>query len=237
MQTTGFLIIDKPSGMTSHDVVDRVRRKLNIRKVGHLGTLDPLATGVLVLAIGPATKLVKYFIDDDKKYLTTVRLGTVTDSQDLDGKIISQNDDIDITREQLEQELDAFVGEIDQIPPMVSAKKINGERLYKLHRKGIEIKRDPKRVTIKSIVLKEFDLPHAVFQVECSKGTYVRTLCADLGEKLGTGGAMSALIRLRSGFFLIEDALELDQFEQLEPDQIARRILSPALALKRKNRQ
>jgi tRNA pseudouridine55 synthase len=236
MQTTGFLIIDKPSGMTSHDVVDRVRRKLNIRKVGHLGTLDPLATGVLVMAIGQATKLVKYFIDDDKKYLTTVRLGTVTDSQDLDGKIISQNDDIDITREQLEQGLESFIGEIDQIPPMVSAKKVKGQRLYKLHRKGIEVERDPKKVTIKSIVLKEFDLPSAVFEVECSKGTYVRTLCSDLGEKLGTGGAMSALVRLRSGFFLLEDALELEQFEEMEEDRIVRKILSPALAIKRKNR-
>ena len=235
MQITGFLIIDKPSGMTSHDVVDRVRGKLKIRKVGHLGTLDPLATGVLVMAIGQATKLAKYFVDDDKEYLTTVRLGTVTDSQDLDGKIISQNDDVNITREQLEQELNSFIGEIDQIPPMVSAKKVGGERLYKLHRKGIEVKRDPKKVTIKSIILKEFDPPHAVFQVECSKGTYVRTLCSDLGEKLGTGGAMSALVRLRSGFFLIEDALKLDQFEEMELDQIARKILSPALAIKRKN--
>jgi len=235
IQFNGFLIIDKPSGLTSHDVVDRVRKKLQIKKVGHLGTLDPIATGVLVLAIGRATKLVKYFIDDDKEYLTTIKLGTVTDSQDLDGKIISETDDVSVTREQLEQALASFVGEIEQIPPMVSAKKVQGTRLYKLHRKGIEVKREPKKVVIKHIRLEKFESLFGVFEVKCSKGTYVRTLCADLGEKLGVGGAMSALVRLSSGFFTLEDALKLDQFEQMDADQIARKILSPALALKRKN--
>ena len=231
----GFLIIDKPSGITSHTAVERVRRKLKILKVGHLGTLDPIATGVLVMAIGRATKLVKYFIDDDKEYLTTIKLGVVTDTQDLDGKIISETADIDVAKDRVREVFDQFVGDIEQIPPMVSAKKIGGERLYKLHRRGIEVERQPKKIRIDYIKMTEFDPPLITFEVKCTKGTYVRTLCDDIGKKLGVGGAMAGLVRLKSGFFEIADAVKLDQFEDMEMDQILRRIMSPTLALRRKN--
>ena len=231
----GFLIIDKPRGITSHKAVERVRRTIKIQKVGHLGTLDPIATGVLVMAVGRATKLAKYFVYDDKEYLTTAKLGIVTDSQDLDGKIISQTEDIDVTKDQFEEVLKEFVGDIEQIPPMVSAKKVGGERLYKLHRRGIEVEREPKQVHLEYIKLIDFKLPDATFEVKCSKGTYVRTLCFDIGERLGVGGAMSALTRLKSGFFELDDAIKLAELEEMEPDLILRKIISPTLALRRKN--
>lgn len=235
LPVNGFLIIDKPSGITSHTAVERVRRKLKIQKVGHLGTLDPIATGVLVMAVGRATKLVKYFIDDDKEYLTTVKLGVVTDTQDLDGKILSETDNVSVTEESVREIMDQFTGEIEQIPPMVSAKKIGGERLYKLHRRGVEVVREPKKIRIDYIQIIEFNPPLIKFQLKCSKGTYVRTLCADIGEKLGTGGAMFALTRLKSGFFELADAIKLDQFKNMEIEQILRHILSPTLTLRRKN--
>jgi len=231
----GFLIIDKPSGITSHTAVEDVRRKLKIQKVGHLGTLDPIATGVLVMAIGRATKLVKYFIDDNKEYRTTMKLGVVTDTQDLDGKILQESTSIDVSREKVEQVFQQFVGDIEQIPPMVSAKKIGGKRLYKLHRKGIEVERKPKKIRIDYMNMIEFNLPLVIFEVKCSKGTYVRTICDDIGQKLGTGGAMAGLVRLKSGFFELSDAVTLKQLEQMDTEQIMRKIISPMLALKRKN--
>ena len=166
---SGFLVIDKPPGITSHTAVERVRRKLRMQKVGHLGTLDPIATGVLVMAIGRATKLVKYFIEDDKEYRTTAKLGVVTDTQDLDGKIIRQCTEIDVSQEKVEEVLKEFVGEIEQIPPMVSAKKIGGKRLYKLHRKGIEVDRNPKKIRIDYINLVEFNPPLVTFEVKGSQ--------------------------------------------------------------------
>ncbi len=231
----GFLIVDKPAGITSHTAVEHVRRKLRIQKVGHLGTLDPIATGVLVMAIGRSTKLVKYFIDDDKEYRTTLKLGVVTDTQDLDGKIIRECADVDVSQEKVEEILKEFVGDIEQIPPMVSAKKVGGKRLYKLHRKGIEIERKPKKIRIDYINLCDFNPPLVMFEVKCTKGTYVRTLCADIGEKLNTGGAMAGLVRLKSGFFELADAVTLDQLHQMDLEQILRKIISPTLALKRKN--
>jgi len=215
----GFLVIDKPAGITSHDVVDRARRILGIRKIGHLGTLDPIGVGVLVLAVGKATKAVRYFVDDDKEYTTTVRLGTITDTQDLDGTLLEQRP-VNVTIEEFERALDRFRGDIEQIPPMVSAKKVGGKRLYKLHRQGIEVKREPKPVRIYEIDLREFAPPEATFHVRCSKGTYIRTLCADIGEVLGCGGAMAWLRRTKSGFFSIEDAVTLEALEQLSTDEI-----------------
>jgi tRNA pseudouridine55 synthase len=222
---TGFLVIDKPSGITSHDVVDRVREVLKIRKVGHLGTLDPLGTGVLVLAIGKATKSVRFFIDDDKDYRATVQLGTVTDTQDIDGKVLETRDYSHVTEDAVSEAVGRFRGTIEQIPPMVSAKKIKGKRLYKLHRKGIEVPREPKEITIYDIRIERYAPPHVTIHVSCSKGTYVRTLCMDIGEVLGCGGCMSDLVRLRSGCFTLDEAVKLDELEKMPPEEVAQRIL------------
>jgi tRNA pseudouridine55 synthase len=229
----GFLVIDKPAGITSHDVVDRARRILGIRKIGHLGTLDPIGIGVLVLAIGKATKAVRYFVEDDKEYTTTVRLGTITDTQDLDGTVIEQRE-VSVTREQFEAVLGRFKGEIQQIPPMVSAKKVGGKRLYKLHRQGIEVERQPKPVTISAIDLRTFAPPDVTFHVQCSKGTYIRTLCADIGDALGCGGAMAWLRRTKSGFFTIDNAVTLDELETMSPDQIYNVLMPTERAIRKR---
>ena len=215
----GFLVVDKPGGITSHDVVDRARRILGIRKIGHLGTLDPIGIGVLVLAIGRATKAARYFVEDDKEYTTTIRLGVITDSQDLDGQVLEERE-VNVTAAEFEQVLDRFRGDIEQIPPMVSAKKVGGKRLYKLHRQGIEVEREPKPVHIYQLTMLGFSSPEAEFHVRCSKGTYVRTLCADIGEVLGCGGAMARLRRTKSGFFEIENAVTLDELEKMDTEQI-----------------
>ncbi|MCK5548012.1 MAG: tRNA pseudouridine(55) synthase TruB [Thermoplasmata archaeon] len=227
----GFLFVDKPGGITSHKVVERVRRVIRMRKVGHLGTLDPLGTGVLVLAIGRATKLVKYFINDDKEYLNTLRLGISTDTQDMDGKIILERETEPITREEFDNIISRFVGSIEQIPPMVSAKKIGGKRLYKLHRKGIVVEREPKLINVMRIEVKEFRPPEVQFEVACSKGTYIRTLCSDIGDTIGCGGCMAGLVRLRSGIFGIDNAKTLDEIEKLTPEEIEKLLIKPSVAM------
>ena len=229
----GFLVVDKPAGITSHDVVDRARRILGIRKIGHLGTLDPLGVGVLVLAVGKATKAVRYFVDDDKEYTTTVRLGVTTDTQDLDGTVLEERE-VNVTLDEFERVLDRFRGEIEQIPPMVSAKKVGGKRLYKLHRQGIEVEREPKKVRIYEIDLRDFSPPEATFHVRCSKGTYIRTLCADIGEALGCGGAMAWLRRTKSGFFTIEDAVTLDELEKRNTDEIYTLLMPTERAIRKR---
>ncbi len=233
---SGFLIVDKPPGITSHGVVQRMRRALRFRKIGHLGTLDPIGTGVLVLAIGKATKAVKHFITDDKVYLTTLLLGVTTDTQDIEGKILSRAPCPVLSPEDVQKCFREFEGETQQIPPMVSAKKVNGKRLYKLHREGIEIPREPKTVFIRRIELLNVNLPEVTFLVECSKGTYIRTLCADIGEKLGTSGCMLRLCRLRSGFFCLRDARSLKFLEAMPPEQIVSLLMRLGVAMDKKMR-
>ncbi len=233
---SGFLVVDKPPGITSHGVVEIVRRRLRTRRIGHLGTLDPIGTGVLVLAVEKATKVVKHFINDDKTYLTTLLLGVRTDTQDVEGKVLSQVECPSFSQEEIETTFQAFRGEIQQIPPMVSAKKVKGRRLYKLHRKGIEVPREPKAVHIKKLELLEVDLPEVTFLVECSKGTYVRTLCADMGEKLGPGGAMLRLCRLRSGFFYLRDARPLRSLQGMSWEEITSLLLPLGVAMEKKTR-
>jgi len=229
----GFLVVDKPAGITSHDVVDRARRILGLRKIGHLGTLDPLGVGVLVLAVGQATKAVRYFVDDEKEYTTTVRLGVVTDTQDLDGTVLEERP-VNVTKEAFAETLERFHGEIEQIPPMVSAKKVGGKRLYKLHRQGIEVERKPKAVHIFEIDLRDFSPPEATFHVRCSKGTYIRTLCADIGEALGCGGAMAWLRRTKSGFFSIEQAVTLDELERMDLEGIYKLLMPTERAIRKR---
>ncbi|MCK5579794.1 MAG: tRNA pseudouridine(55) synthase TruB [Candidatus Omnitrophica bacterium] len=210
----GIIVVNKPGGMTSHDVVSKVRHKLHMRRVGHAGTLDPMATGVLVMLVGKATKLFSKFEGFDKAYEATLILGTKTTTADMQGKVIRQLPYDACTKEKLKTVLQTFLGESEQIPPMVSAIKVNGKKLYELARKGIEVKREPRKIRIDVLKLLEYDLPRARFYVECSKGTYVRTIAEDVGEKMGCGACIDQIERTKVGPFVIEDAVELEDLNE-----------------------
>lgn len=197
----GVLIIDKPQGLTSFDVVRQVRRLCKVRRVGHAGTLDPLATGVLPVAVGSATRLVEYMMADDKTYQATLKLGAVTDTQDSEGQVLDEKDWQQVDRASLDLAVAGFVGEISQLPPMYSALKKDGKPLYQLARQGIEVERQPRSIRIDSFLIDDFSPPFVTFTVRCSKGTYVRTLCHDLGQKLNCGAHLTALRRLSCGQF------------------------------------
>lgn len=203
----GFIIVDKPAGMTSHDVVAFVRRTFRIKKVGHTGTLDPFATGVLPVAVGEGTKAIHYLDESVKEYRATMMLGAATDTQDLTGTVLREGDWRGVTPEQVREVFASFTGRISQLPPMFSAIKKDGVPLYRLARKGEEVEREPREVEIYSLAVDEIDLPLVKFTVRCSRGTYVRTLAHDIGEKLGCGGHLTELRRTRSGIFTIDAAL------------------------------
>lgn len=206
----GFLIVRKPKGLTSNDVCEKVRRKFHV-KAGHLGTLDPLAKGVLPLAIGKGTKLAPFFLKKDKEYEGEMTLGFSTDTYDINGKITKKKDIVKVTKQDIEEVMKDFIGEIEQIPPIYSAIKIKGERLYNLARKGIEIERKARKIKIFSIKIISFDSPIVKFFVHCSSGTYIRSLVKDIGEKLGCFATLSELNRIRSGPFLIKDSISLNK--------------------------
>jgi tRNA pseudouridine55 synthase len=210
----GFLVVDKPVGVTSHDVVDRARRWLGTRRIGHLGTLDPQATGVLPLAVRAATKLVPYVRDTNKGYVGTVELGVETDTLDAEGRVLRRHEGAFPERAAVEAALERFRGEIEQIPPMFSAVKQGGVPLHKLARQGAEVEREPKRVRIDRLDLLSHDERLLEIRVDCSAGTYVRTLAADLGSELGCGAHLKSLRRVRSGPFTIADALPVDRLEE-----------------------
>ena len=217
---SGVLLVNKPKDWTSHDIVAFIRSRFNAAKCGHCGTLDPAATGLLVVVLGKFTKLSQKFSGEDKTYEGTILLGTETDSQDMDGNIIRENDWSGVTEKQLRDAFASFVGDIQQIPPMVSAVKKDGARLYELARKGQEVEREPKPISIYSIDVTRVALPYADFTVNCSKGTYIRTLCADVGTKLGCGAALYRLNRLRSGQFSLEDAVDIETVKQWTQDDL-----------------
>jgi tRNA pseudouridine55 synthase len=203
----GIININKPSGLTSSDVVSRLRKNLGgKRKVGHAGTLDPNARGVLLILVDDATKVSNYFMHQEKEYETLIVLGVATDTHDGEGRVLS-NSDCRITREQFEAALKKFTGRQKQVPPMLSAKKHKGEKLYELFRRGVTVTRKPEDIEIKSIKLLSYDYPKASFRLVCSKGTYVRTLCNDIGEFLGCGAYMDSLIRTRVGKFVLKDSV------------------------------
>lgn len=210
----GMMNVYKEKGFTSHDVVAKLRGILRQKKIGHTGTLDPDAEGVLPVCLGSGTRLCDMLTDKDKTYVAVLRLGVVTDTQDAGGTVLSQRE-VNVTPEQVEEALGSFVGAYDQIPPMYSALKVNGRKLYELAREGVSVERAARRVTIHEIQILRMDLPLVEFRVTCSKGTYVRTLCQDVGEKLGCGGCMDQLLRTRVSDFCVEDALTLDQIEKL----------------------
>jgi len=216
----GLLVVDKPAEWTSFDVVNFVRSRFNIPKVGHCGTLDPAATGVMVLLFGTFTRLNEKFSSEDKVYDATLRIGMETDSQDMDGEITAERDWSSVTPEMLQETIKAFVGPQQQIPPMVSAVKKDGKRLYELARKGIEVEREPRDIVIHSLEISRIELPFADLRIHCSKGTYVRTLCADIGTRLGCGGVLHCLRRVRSGEFDISEAVTVDQIKQWEQPEL-----------------
>jgi tRNA pseudouridine55 synthase len=215
-KSNGVILVDKPKEWTSFDVVNFVRNRFNVPKVGHCGTLDPAATGLLVLVLGRFTKLSQKFSGEDKVYKATMLIGTETDSHDMDGEVTAENDYSAVAEEQLREVIASFVGEQDQVPPMVSAVKKDGKRLYELARKGVEVEREAKRINIPSIDITRIELPYCDFTVRCSKGTYIRTLCSDIGRKLGCGAALYDLRRTVSGEFSLDDAVTVDTLKTWE---------------------
>lgn len=209
----GIINLYKPPGITSHTAVAKVRRILQMKKVGHTGTLDPDAEGVLPICLGKGTKVSGMLTDTDKAYRAVIRFGVTTDTQDASGTVLTQRTP-DVTQEHLLQIIPQFTGEIRQIPPMYSAVKVGGKKLYELARQGTEIERQPRTVTIFDLQLTEFHGETAVLEVSCSKGTYIRTLCHDLGQALGCGAVMEQLTRTRSGIFRLEDSVTLETLEQ-----------------------
>lgn len=212
---SGIINIYKPKGMTSHGVVSKLRKILNMRKIGHTGTLDPDAVGVLPICVGKATKAADMLTAKDKQYLAEVTLGSQTDTQDSSGKVLNTAD-VDVTENDITAAIESFVGEIEQVPPMYSAIKVGGKKLYELARENKTIERKPRKIFIENIKLIDFDGDTKfTMLVDCSKGTYIRTLSNDIGEKLGCYGHMSSLTRTRSGMFKIENAYTLEKIEEM----------------------
>ena len=225
---SGVLLIDKAPDMTSHDVVAIARRQLNIKKIGHCGTLDPMATGLLMLVINRATKIQDLLMSEDKQYVGTMTLGKVTSTQDKEGEVLEENEVADFSKEQIKEAFDTFTGDFEQIPPMVSAIKKDGVPLYKLARKGKEVKRDPRPVTVSSYEITRQALPEIDFIVDCSKGFYVRTYAHDIGAHLGCGGHLSGLRRTRSGRFTLERAVPVDTLKTAPREELIDSLISLA---------
>jgi tRNA pseudouridine55 synthase len=220
----GILVVDKEKGMTSHDVVDVVRRRFAIKKVGHAGTLDPNATGVLVILLGRATKLSGTFLNEDKEYEARMRLGERTDSGDCMGKVVETRE-VRVSAAEINAAVNSFKGDSKQVPPMVSAKKVKGKRLYKLARKGVEVERVPVSIRVERIGVSGIDLPIVNFSLECSKGTYVRQLAHDIGEKLGCGAHLTELRRTRSGGFTIGQSVSFSELMKMDGDTLDENII------------
>ena len=227
----GILLIDKHAGCTSHDIVSMVRRRLGIRSVGHAGTLDPMATGLLVILVGRATKVSQYLMSLDKVYEGSFILGVETNTQDSEGEVMKTSPVPDISAEELHKYMKAFIGDQYQTPPMFSAKKVNGVPLYKMARKGEEVERQPRFIRVSRFDLLGFDSPRADFLLHCSKGTYVRTICSDLGAKIGCGAHMCALRRTESNKFSVKDAITIAQLDAMPLSEIKGRLIPVASAV------
>lgn len=224
----GLINIYKEQGFTSNDVVAKLRGILHQKKIGHTGTLDPDATGVLVVCLGTGTKLVEMLTDHDKEYIAVCKLGVTTDTQDMSGTVLTESE-VHVTRQELHEAVQAFVGDYDQIPPMYSAIKQNGKKLYELAREGIEVERKPRKIHISAItILDDSNLEKDssfVMEIKCSKGTYIRTLCNDIGERLGCGAAMQNLMRTRVGAFALDSAVKLSQVEEMRDNETLESII------------
>ena len=211
---TGILNVDKPPGLTSHDVVDVIRRVTGQRKVGHAGTLDPMATGVLLVCLGQATRVAEYLMAGRKRYRATVVLGSTTDTYDAEGEVLESGGRTDFERDELESALEAFTGQIEQVPPAYSAIKRDGQPVHRLARQGKPVELEPRPVEVYDITVLDWTPPALVVEVECSSGTYIRSLAHDLGQELGSGAHLGALVRLRSSHFGLKDAASLARLEE-----------------------
>jgi tRNA pseudouridine55 synthase len=211
---SGVLVIDKPIGLTSHDVVQIIRRGTGIRRAGHTGTLDPRASGVLVVLIGPAVRLSEYVSASDKRYQATIRLGSTTDTYDSEGMVTSESPANHITEEKFDEILQTYVGEIEQVPPPYSAVKVKGKKAYEMARKGEQVELEPRKIQVYSLEILEWDPPEVVIDAYCSSGTYVRSLANDLGESLGTGAYLIGLRRTKSGRFTLREAVPLRRLKE-----------------------
>ena len=214
MNHEGILLVDKPKGMTSHDVVDVVRHKLCMKRIGHAGTLDPLAEGLLIILVGKSTSLFPKFVSFDKEYLGALKLGEVTSTGDSQGEVIKKTDWTKVDDAAVKDAFARFKGDMEQVPPMVSAVRVGGKRLYRLARKGIEVKREPRKIKIYDLNILGMDLPTVEFYVHCSKGTYVRKLAEDIGEVLGCGAHITKIKRLSVGPFKLDDAVSLEKVNE-----------------------
>ena len=221
----GFIVIDKPAGISSFQVVRQIRRLFSTKKVGHAGTLDPLATGVLPVALGEATKVLQYLLDGDKEYQAEMTLGVETDTQDSEGRIVSERPWNMVTKDSVLAAAASYVGDIEQVPPMYSALKRDGVPLYRLAREGIEVEREKRKITIKSLDVTAIDLPRVAYTVQCSKGTYVRTLSHDIGNELGCGAHLTALRRTASAGFNMSDTVTLAELEEIADEDRYSRLL------------
>lgn len=222
---SGIVVVHKEAGYTSHDVVAKMRGIFGQKKIGHTGTLDPMATGVLPVCLGSATKVCDMLTDRDKEYVAQLLLGVTTDTQDITGKVLTECRP-DLPEEEVRRVMLAFQGEYHQIPPMYSALKVNGKKLYELAREGKEVERSARRVVIRELEILQCHLPVICFRTVCSKGTYIRTLCADIGEKLGCGGTMQSLRRTAAGEFRLEQARTLGELQQLkDSDRLMEAVL------------
>lgn len=213
------IIFNKQKGSTSQQSVSKIKKILQVKKAGHAGTLDPMATGVLLVCINEATKITSFLMELEKEYLFKARFGISTDTYDAEGKVLEEIDNFELERQALEKVLKIFTGEIMQTPPMYSAVKVQGKPLHELARKGIEIERKPKKVLVYSIDIEKFEPPFVTFRIVCSKGTYVRSLCNDIGKKLGMGAHVVELTRTRIGKFKVEESLELEELKSLLSDR------------------
>ena len=227
----GIISIHKEKGYTSHDVVAKLRRIVGQKKIGHTGTLDPDATGVLPVCFGKATKLCDMLTDKNKTYETVLLLGQVTDTQDVSGQVLESRDITNVTEEQVRNIAATFVGDILQVPPMYSALKVNGKKLYELAREGIEVERKARPVTILEIEIKEINLPRVTMKVSCSKGTYIRTLCHDIGQALGCGACMEQLVRTKVSRFELQESVTLARVEEYQNAGRIQELLTPIDAM------
>jgi tRNA pseudouridine55 synthase len=221
----GAILIDKPSGPTSHDVVDAIRREFMIKKVGHCGTLDPNATGLLIIVLGRGTKLSEKLMGDDKVYEGTIKFGVATDSYDIDGEILETKPVPPLALDALNELAGQFVGDLMQMPPMVSAIKKNGVPLYKLARKGVEVEREPRLIHIYNFRFTNYTKPVGEFRLACTKGTYVRSIAHELGQKIGCGAHLATLRRSASGKFDVADATPLDDVLRMPPAEMQKRVI------------
>ncbi|MBO5338689.1 MAG: tRNA pseudouridine(55) synthase TruB [Clostridia bacterium] len=227
-ELSGVILVNKHKGVTSFDIVFKIRRLFGTKKVGHTGTLDPLATGVLPVLVGRSAKAAEYLLSENKKYIATLKLGITTDTEDITGNILSKCDTLP-TKSEFFDACKSFEGEIQQVPPMYSALKVNGQKLVDLARKGIEVERKARKITIFSILPKVINEAEGLYEIEvaCSKGTYIRTLCADIGAFLGCGATMTELQRTESGNFKIENAYTIEELEKMSEDERANLLLPP----------